>query len=111
MRPIVHGGFPFDEARKVDGWAFISSFRLSCLTSECPEAPFWWWPARASGQQETNLLQPLPWLCKMVVRGGAVLLHHSNRLGRNWPVMSATRTLAGTAFEEISPKIGQWNRR
>jgi hypothetical protein len=101
MRPTVHGGFPFDEARKVDGWAFVSSFRLSCLTSGVPRSPLLAvCPRGHLVRQDTNLSQPLPWLCRMVVRGRAGSLHHSNRLGRNWPVMSPTRK-----------EVGAWRHR
>ena len=38
-----------------------------------------------------NLLQSLPWLCKMVVRSLAGPPHHPNRSGRDWPYKSPTR--------------------
>ena len=68
-RPIFHGACPFDEAPKVRGWAFISSFRSSCLTSERVEAPS---DGACEGRwsaKTRKLLQSLPWRCRMVVRG------------------------------------------
>ena len=75
------------------GLHLFFSFELSYqLASRSPV----WQSLRGRWSGKTrNLLQSLPWLCRMVVRGLAGPPHHPNRSGRNWPYTSATRTLAG----------------